>query len=93
MNRKKRKKGGKVFGALREMLYGATMHGLVTDALRAQMHLNHLFMLITMGDMLGIPIMPPYYTLRLLPYAVPHIKAWEKQLLREQDLIDDLRDF
>ena len=40
--------------------------------------MEHLFILITMGDLLGIPILPPYYSLRLLPYVVPadrHLEA------------------
>jgi len=51
-----------------------------------------LFVLITMGDWLGIPILPPYYTLRLLPYVVPHLAGWKCCLLRERDLTD-LTDF
>ena len=26
--------------------------------------MEHLFILITMGDMLGVPILPPYYSLQ-----------------------------
>lgn len=82
------KKESEVVKALKDTVYGAALHGMVTYALRARMHLEHLFMLITMGDMLGVPILPPYYTLRLLPYAVPHIKTWERSLLRERDITD-----
>ena len=32
-------------------------------------------MLVVFGDLLGVPILPPYYTLRLLPYVVPKIPA------------------
>ncbi|MGB9727216.1 MAG: hypothetical protein ACPLZF_02300 [Nitrososphaeria archaeon] len=63
-------------------------HGMVSYALKTRMHLENLFMLITLGDMLGLPILPPYYTLRLLPYAVPHIKTWKRALLRERDVTD-----
>jgi hypothetical protein len=51
-----------------------------------------LFVLITMGDWLGIPILPPYYALRLLPHVLPHITGWKCCLLREHDLTD-LTDF
>jgi len=86
---KGQKKEGRVMKALREFVYGATMYEIVSQKLRARMHMEHLFMLITMGDMLGIPILPPYYTLRLLPYAIPHLKTWERQLLRERDISDE----
>ena len=50
--------------------------------------MEHLFILITMGDMLGVPILPPYYSLRLLPYVVPQISTWKRRMLREKDLTD-----
>ena len=49
---------------------------------------EHLFVLIAFGDILGVPILPPYYTLRLLPYIVPEVNAWRRRLLREKDLTD-----
>ena len=47
-----------------------------------------LFMAITVGDMIGVPILPPYYSLRLLPYVTPNIESWKKRVLRERDLAD-----
>jgi hypothetical protein len=49
---------------------------------------EHLFILIVFGDFLGIPILPPYYTLRLLPFVVPQISGWRRSMLRERDLTD-----
>jgi len=40
------------------------------------------------GDVLGVPILPPYYALRLLPYVVPNIARWRTSMLRERDLTD-----
>jgi len=85
---KKGKMKDEAIKAAKEFVYGAAVHGMVTYALRTRMHLEHLFMLITMGDMLGIPTLPPYYTLKLLPYAVPHVKTWQRRLLRERDITD-----
>lgn len=53
------KKESEIVKALKDTVYGAAMHGMVTYALRARMHLEHLFMLITMGDMLGVPSSRP----------------------------------
>ncbi len=50
--------------------------------------LENLFVLFVFGDLLGVPILPPYYTLRLLPYIVPHIPGWRHRMLREKDLTD-----
>jgi hypothetical protein len=70
------------------VLYGMASHGQVTATLRTRMYLEHLFMFITLGDMLGIPVLPPYYSLRLLPYAVPNIASWKQRVFRERDFTD-----
>jgi len=80
-------KGG-VGQVMKGVLYGMASHGNVTAALRTRMHLEHLFMFITLGDMLGIPVLPPYYSLRILPYAVPNIESWKQRVFRERDFTD-----
>src|SRR5207247_1552581 len=77
------KKQSEVAKAAKGLFYGMALHGMVTYALRLRMHMENLFMLITMGDMLGIPVLPPYYSLRLLPYAVPSLKTWKQTLLSD----------
>jgi hypothetical protein len=73
---------------LREIIYGMAAHDMSRAALRTRASMEHLFILITMGDMIGIPILPPYYSLRLLPYVVPQISTWKRRLLREKDISD-----
>lgn len=74
--------------AAREFLYGATTFEWVRDMRRKRGEMERLFALITFGDLVGVPILPPYYTLRLLPYAVPMISRWKRSLLRERDWTD-----
>lgn len=71
-----------------EFIYGATIYDMVRDLHKERASLEHLFILIVFGDFLGIPILPPYYTLRLLPYVAPNITGWKRSLLRERDLTD-----
>jgi hypothetical protein len=72
----------------REIIYGMASHDMSRYALRTRASMEHLFILITMGDMIGVPILPPYYSLRLLPYVVPQISTWKRRLLREKDVSD-----
>ena len=51
--------------------------------------LDRLFMLGVFGDMLGVPILPPYYGLRLLPFVVPQVETWKRSILRERELGTD----
>jgi hypothetical protein len=43
-----------------------------------------------MGDLLGVPILPPYYSLRILPYVVPMVAPWKRKMLQERDITDAL---
>jgi hypothetical protein len=73
---------------LKEIIYGMATHDMSRYAVRTRASMEHLFILITMGDLLGIPILPPYYSLRLLPYVVPQIATWKRRMLREKDVSD-----
>jgi hypothetical protein len=75
---------------VREFIYGMAAHDMTRYALKTRSSMEHLFILITMGDLLGVPILPPYYSLRLLPYVVPQIATWKRRMLREKDLTDAL---
>ncbi len=74
--------------AIGEVIYGMTTFDWVRDMQRERGEVERLFVLVTFGDLIGIPILPPYYTLRLLPYIVPTINRWKRSLLRERDLTD-----
>jgi hypothetical protein len=72
----------------REILYGMTFHELDLELKKERGSLDHFFMLVVFGDLVGLPLLPPYYSMRLLPYFVPSIKKWKRSLLREKDLTD-----
>jgi hypothetical protein len=74
--------------ALRDILYGMTLYDWVLELQKARGEVERVFTLLVFGDLLGIPILTPYYTMRLLPYMVPRIEAWRRSMLRERDLTD-----
>ena len=78
------------FDGFKSVLYGMAGHDMARFALKTRGSMEHLFILITMGDLLGIPILPPYYSLRLLPYVVQQISNWNLRMLREKELNDAL---
>lgn len=73
---------------LREILYGMTAHEMDLELKKEKGSLDHLFMLIVFGDLVGLPLLPPYCSMRLLPYIIPSIEKWKRSLLREKDLTD-----
>ncbi len=73
---------------LREVVYGMTIHDWAHELNKARHEQERLFTFMVYGDLLGIPIMPPYYMLRLLPYIMPNMENWRHSMLRERDLTD-----
>ena len=71
-----------------EILYGMTVFDWVRGLRRQRGEAEHLFMLMVFGDLIGLPILPPYYALRLLPYVTPLVDRWKRSLLRERDWTD-----
>jgi hypothetical protein len=61
---------------LGQVIYGMTIYDMVRELKKARASLEHLFILMVFGDLLGVPILPPYYSLRL------------RSMLREKDFTD-----
>jgi len=80
---------GGFFMALREFLFGMTGYEFARHAMEMRASLETLFMVVTIGDIIGLPVIPPYYTLRLLPYVTPQIATWKRRVLREREMTED----
>jgi len=78
----------KLARAFCQVIYGMTIYDMVRELDKARANLEHLFILAVFGDLLGVPILPPYYSLRLLPYIVPTLETWRRSMLREKDFAD-----
>jgi hypothetical protein len=79
----------KLFRAIGEFLFGMMGFELTRHAVEMRASVETLFMLATFGDMIGLPILPPYYSLRLLPHVVPQIATWKRRVLREREFTDE----
>ena len=75
--------------AVREFFHGMVGYEFVRSALEMRANVETLFMLVTMGDMIGVPILPPYHSLRILPCVVPQIETWKRRVLREREFGED----
>ncbi len=76
--------------AAKEVLFGMTLHGFLRFNLRQKGYLENLLVIVTFGDLLGVPIMPSYYALRLVPYFIPQMETWPRRILMERDFTDFL---
>ncbi len=82
------KKLNKYRKVVNEVFYGLTIHEMDLELKKEKGHINNLFMLIVFGDLIGLPLLPSYYSMRLLPYMLPIINTWKRSILREKDLTD-----
>jgi hypothetical protein len=73
---------------LKELLYGMTVYEFDLELRKEKVALNRLFALVIFGDLVGLPLLPNYYSMRLLPHFIPSIEKWKRSLLREKDLTD-----
>jgi hypothetical protein len=76
--------------AATQFIYGMTTYEGVQFALQERGTLEYLLILITMGDLLGVPILRSYYSLRIIPFVIPHLETWKRRMLQERDLTDML---
>ena len=75
---------------LREIMYGFTIHELDMEIRKERGHIDDLFMLVVFGDLVGLPLLPPYYSVRLLPYIIPTFNNWKRRILKERDLTEQM---
>jgi hypothetical protein len=73
---------------VREIMYGLLLHEMDLEIRKERGHLDNLFMLVLFGDLIGLPLLPPYYSMRLLPHISPSLETWKRRVLREKDLTD-----
>ena len=71
--------------AVSKFLYGLTGYEFARHALEMRREMEAVFMIVTMGDLIGVPVLPPVYSLRLLPYVVPEISTWKRNMARRKE--------
>ena len=85
MNRSLAERMAGVREAVSKFLYGLTGYEFARHALEMRHEMEAVFMVVTMGDLIGVPVLPPIYSLRLLPYVVPEIVTWKRNMARRKE--------
>ncbi len=76
--------------ALREFLFGATTFEFYRELKLMSRRYNDAIYLIMLGEMLGIPFLSNYYSLRLLPYILVDLNRFKREAMREKELLEEL---
>jgi hypothetical protein len=72
----------------RDFFFGATAFEIQQTVRQEKLARRDLILLFSFGDLLGVPVFPPYYSLRLLPHFYPALGSWKKRMLKEKDLTE-----
>jgi hypothetical protein len=75
----------RIRAALAQFAYGLTGYEFARHAVEMRHEMEAVFMVVTMGDLIGVPVLPPIYSLRLLPHVVPEIATWKRHLARRKE--------
>jgi hypothetical protein len=79
----------KLTHALKNFIYGATTYDYVIDLMHKQFLHECLFQAVIFGDRYGIPT-SNYYRLRLLPLLMKKFPLFDREILKEKDLLEKL---
>jgi hypothetical protein len=74
---------------LQQVFYGATGYEFERQAARIRGDLENLFLFMIIGETIGVPILPPYYALRLVPYVLEVLPMWQRRVLRERHPLEN----
>lgn len=74
---------------LKDVAFGMIAYDFARHAAEERAGLQTVFMVLILGHGIGLPILPPYYSFRLLPYVVPEVESWKRRVLRERDLTEE----
>jgi hypothetical protein len=74
---------------IRRFLYGMIGYEFEAQAVEIRSSMESLFMVVTFGDLVGLPVIPSYYAMRLLPFVVPNIATWKRRILREHGFAEN----
>lgn len=71
------------WGKVKQFLWGFLFYEWYHELQHARARYNDVMNLILFGELLGIPLMNSSIGLRLLPYALPDLRAWKHRQLED----------
>lgn len=73
---------------IQDFVAGFTSFEIEQTARMEKVSRQDLFIFLTLGNILGVPLLASYYAFRLLPYIYPALASWKKRMLREIDFTE-----
>lgn len=76
----------KVTQAVIDFLFHSSAYGMTRELIRQRAELDSVLMLLVLGNRVGLPLFPSYYSHRLWPYLLPRVPSWKRSMLRPKGL-------
>ena len=78
--------------AAKEFLFGLFFYELYYDTLTYARKYKDIINIFVIGELLGLPLMDTYLSMRLLPYLLPELEKWKFRQLKDSDVTDNVPD-
>ncbi len=69
---------------LKEVLYGMFVFDFEQNLRAESIRNRDVFLALTVGELLGLPLHTSYYTLQVLPYVFEELSSWKRRACRER---------
>lgn len=79
---------GETRRALSEFIFGAVSFELYRELKLTSRRYKDAIHLIVIGEILGVPFLSNYYSLRLLPYMVGDLARFKREAMKEEDILE-----
>ncbi|MFB6490558.1 MAG: hypothetical protein TU35_004820 [Thermoproteus sp. AZ2] len=75
---------------IRDFLFGAFYLDLYRETSEIYRKTLLATEVLVFGDLIGIPLLTSYYSLRLLPYFLKDLYDFRRETLKERDVLEEL---
>ncbi len=77
---------------VKDIIYGMFILDPILTVVKMRHDIDILMILTLYSDIMGVPIMAPIYKLNLLPYFYPQFDKLKKNILREHDITEKIKE-
>ena len=85
-------RGGGWKEKLRDLFFGIFYYGMYQQIVHTARKYKDVVHVLVVGELLGVPSLSNYYTLRLLPYVLDEITQVKKIVTKDYDVLELLHE-